>query len=438
MYKFEVALDAKASMKERLVWMVYLGIMFFLLYGSANHFAYLTAPHPVMVFDWEQHIPFIEASIVPYMASDLMFVLAFLLLYTRLELRILALRVFAIVTVSVICFVLFPLQFSFEKPEIEQFTFLFTLLEADLPFNQAPSLHVSFAIVLYFSMREKIGSSWLKGLLALWFMLIIVSTLLVYQHHFIDVPTGALVGFLAVYFINKKKENRVLKAFMTPRSLKMALYYLVGSIVFVLLAFNISAFFLYVALSLFLVSVVYAFGLHGWLMSSALPEYFLKYVIFAPYILANGLSWLYYKRKIPLMTDVKENVYFGRLYDAEEEKILKEKNIKNIINLATEHFLVKVSREPRVYNLAFLDQTIPNPELLHQAVLLIEEHKKEAVYVHCALGLSRSVLVISAWLLYLGHSRDEVEEMMKKIRPEYVKSAYMGIALDIYEEYKNA
>ena len=432
MYKFEVALDAKASMKERLVWMVYLGIMFFLLYGSANHFAYLTAPHPVMVFDWEQHIPFIEASIVPYMASDLMFVLAFLLLYTRLELRILALRVFAIVTVSVICFVLFPLQFSFEKPEIEQFTFLFTLLEADLPFNQAPSLHVSFAIVLYFSMREKIGSSWLKGLLALWFMLIIVSTLLVYQHHFIDVPTGALVGFLAVYFINKRKENRVLKAFMTPRSLKMALYYLVGSIVFVFLAFNVSAFFLYVVLSLFLVSVVYAFGLH-----EMLSKYFLVHVLLLPYYIGNYLSWRYYQRKLSLMVEVKEGVYFGRFPSFKEYGEIKEKGINSILNLAWEQTRIDKVNIFRK-RLALLDQTIPNPRLLHEAVEFIEENKKEGVFVHCALGLSRSVLVISAWLLYLGHGRDEVEEMMEKIRPDYVKSAYMGIALDIYEEYKDA
>jgi len=85
--------------------------------------------------------------------------------------------------------------------------------------------------------------------------------------------------------------------------------------------------------------------------------------------------------------------------------------------------------------LPFLDQTIPNPKLLHKAVLLIEEHKEEGVYVHCALGLSRSVLVISAWLLYTGHSRDEVEQIMNTIRPNYVKSQYMSIALDIYENY---
>ena len=35
----------------------------------------------------------------------------------------------------------------------------------------------------------------------------------------------------------------------------------------------------------------------------------------------------------------------------------------------------------------------------------------------------------------MGHNRDEVAKIMNEIRPNYVKSVYMGIALDIYEEY---
>jgi len=425
MYQFDVALGAKIAMKERVVWMLFLGLTFFLLYGSANEYASLTAPHTSIFFEWERNIPFIEPFIVPYMASDLMFILAFLLPYSRLELRVLALRVFSIVLFSVIIFVLFPLAFSFEKPEVHSFTWLFKLLEADKPFNQAPSLHVSFAIVLFFSMASQIKSLVLKIILAIWFGLIALSTLFVYQHHFIDLPTGALVGFLAVYFISTKKENSVLRAFMTPRHLKMALYYLVASAFFMWLSFSVSTFFLYPFLSLFLVSVVYAFGLNSLITN----KYF--YLVFLPYFIGNQLSWLFYKRNLAFMTKVEEGVYFGRKPTLKERSQLMD---KYIIDLAPEHFYLAQGLLTK-NNLAFLDQTIPNPKLLHKAVILIEEHKKEGVYVHCALGLSRSVLVISAWLLYNGHSRDELQSIMLKIRPNYIKSAYMGIALDIYEDY---
>ena len=425
MYKFDVALNAKATMKERIVWMLYMGMVFFLLYSSANQLALLTAPHPSFVFEWEKNIPFIEAFIVPYMSSDLLFVVAFLLPYSRLELRVLALRVFTIVTFSVIVFVLFPLSFSFHKPEIENFSLLFTTLShADLPFNQSPSLHVSFAVVLYFSMKTEIKSMFVKAVLAFWFVLIVLSTLFVYQHHFIDLPTGALVGFLAVYFISSKKENRLLQAFMTPRHLKMGLYYLLGAVLFMVLAFNVSVFFLYPFVSLFLVSAIYAFGLN-----SLMTKVYL-YPLFFPYFLGNQLSWMYYRQKLPLMSEVKEKVYFGRKAMVKERGQFEGK-FNTIIDLAPEHFYASKSR----FKLPFLDQTIPDPKLLHKAVELIEEHKEQGVYVHCALGLSRSVLVISAWLLYTGHSRKEVEELMQEIRPNYVKSAYMGIALDIYEGY---
>lgn len=426
MYKFDVALNAKTAMKERIVWMLYLGITFFLLYGSANYWASVTAPHDAFFFTWESSIPFVEAFIVPYMASDLMFVLAFLLPYTRLELRVLALRVFSIVLFSVLIFLIFPLQFSFSKPEIETFTWLFGVLEADLPFNQAPSLHVSFAIVLWYSMQTRVKSLFGKVFLALWFGLISLSTLFVYQHHFIDLPTGALVGFLAVYFISSKRENRVLKAFMTPRHLKMALYYLLASALFMILALNVSLLFLYLFVSLFLVSVVYAFGLNGLMKKTYL------YPMLFPYFLGNQLSWMYYKRRLSLTTEVKENVYFGRKPTFKETGLVLTR-CRNVIDLTLEQFYI--SQGLNKVNLGLLDQTIPNPDLLHKAVLLIEEHKKEGVYVHCALGLSRSVLVISAWLLYTGHNRDEVEQIMQEIRPKYVKSTYMGITLDIYEEY---
>ena len=131
------------------------------------------------------------------------------------------------------------------------------------------------------------------------------------------------------------------------------------------------------------------------------------------------------------MSKVEEGVYLGRKPTFKETGLLMGK-CRNVIDLTLEQFYI--SQGLNKINIGLLDQTIPNPKLLHKAVLLIEEHKEEGVYVHCALGLSRSVLVISAWLIYRGYSRDEVEKLMDEIRPDYVKSEYMGIALDIYEK----
>jgi len=112
MLTFQAEMHAQAKLKERIIWLLYLGTVFFLLYGAANEFASLTAPHFSFYFEWEKQIDFIPAFIVPYMSSDLIFVIAFLLPQTRLELRVLALRVLFIVLISVMIFIAFPLEFS--------------------------------------------------------------------------------------------------------------------------------------------------------------------------------------------------------------------------------------------------------------------------------------------------------------------------------------
>jgi len=440
MYAFDYNLEAKAVSKERFVWMLYMGIVFFLLYGASNQYAGLTAPHPSFWMAWESQIPFIEAFIVPYMSSDVMFVIAFFMPYTRLELRILAARILFIILLSCMVFVLFPLQFSFEKPEIQSFTFLFGILEADLPFNQLPSLHVAFAMILWASMKKHIKNRWIKIFTALWFWLIALSTVLVYQHHFIDIPTGAIVGLMAIYLLKEEKQSIFTHSFSTPRSLKMALYYIVAAVLFMLLFFYVlsyvlwfSWFFLWIFASLLLVSIIYAFGLNSLLAGKNAKASWLQWILFSPYFVGNYISWQYYKRKLPLIENLKDKVYLGRYPSAKEYRLLEDKGISMAINLATEQQVQK--RILPQIRLTFLDQTIQSPESLHQGVQYIETHKDNGVYIHCTLGLSRSVLLASAWLIFQGYSIKEAQAEIAKIRPKYVKSPYMEITLKMYEEH---
>ena len=432
---FNPALDATSTPKERFVWMLYMGIVFFLLYGSANYYASLHAPHPSFFMGWEKEIPFIPSFIIPYISSDLLFCIAFLLPYTRLELRILALRVFFIICFSVLCFILFPLQFSFSKPHSESFSFLFRLLQADLPFNQLPSLHISFTIVLYASMFKYL-SYWLKVFVGFWFLLVAVSTLVVYQHHFIDIPSGAVVGLFALYLFSKKKQNFLIERFTTPRHIKIALYYLGGSTLALIAFFSsdllFAPIFLWIFISLFLVSIVYAFGCNNGFIGTKSSPNIVQWILFFPYFLGSYLSWHYYKRKIPLVVHVKDHLYLGRFPTARETKELESLAIHTRLNLATEQQLQNISL--RQERLNFLDLTIPSAQLLHQAVEKIEQ-TKENIFVHCALGLSRSVLVASAWLLYKGYDDKTIDVLLQEIRPGAIKSAYMHIALALYKEH---
>ncbi len=437
MYTFDPAPGAKATLKERFVWMLFMGIFFFLLYGSANQYAGLTGPHPSLFMAWEREIPFVEAFIVPYMSSDLLFCIAFLLPYTRFELRVLAARVLFIIAFSVGCFVLFPLQVGFEKPEIGTFHMLFGMLEADLPYNQAPSLHIGFAVVLWASMRSHLRHPLLKGALALWFWLIALSTLLVYQHHFIDLPTGAAVGLASFYAVPAGRPSLLTRGFTTPRSLKMGLYYLLGAAACIVGAFFAGAAAvvpLWVGASLLAVSVVYAFGLEGVVRSRSEggPVTLPRWALFFPYFAGNYLSWRYYRNRLPLVSHVRDHVYIGRYPGHEEYEGLRDLGIERTIDLAAEQPFHKTPL-PR-HHFPLLDQTIQSPEALHKVVEAIALDGRP-VDVHCALGLSRSVLAVSAWLMYRGCSYEEAEAVMRRVRPGYVRAPYMRITLELYADY---
>ena len=389
--------------------------------------------------DWETEIPFVPMFILPYMSSDILFCIAFLLPYTRFELRVLAARVLFIILSSVLLFTLLPLQFSFEKPEVTEFEFLFTLLKADLPYNQLPSLHISFAIILWASMRTRIASLIIRGMLAGWLCLIVLSTLLVFQHHFIDLPTGVLVGLIAIYLIPAQKRSFLTNRFTTPRHIKIGLYYLVGSLIMLLIAFStpyLNWFFLWIFFTLLLVSIIYAFGLNDLLAGKHGQANWIQWLIFAPYFIGSYLSWHYYRRKIPLMSHVKDHVYLGRYPTEKEFDQVESSGITQAINLATEQQLQK-ARIPQSRR-AFLDLTIQSPESLYQLARDIDALEGQNVYVHCALGLSRSVLAVAAWLLYKGHSLEEVENLIGEFRIDYLKSPYMQVALDLYQSHLTA
>lgn len=432
MYLFDPRLEANATLKERFVWVLFMGALFFILYGAANQYSHIGTPHISLFMEWERQIPFVPSFIIPYMSSDLMFCVAFLLPQSRLELRILALRVLFIVLFSVIIFTLFPLQFGFVKPQTDAYQGLFSLLSADLPYNQLPSLHISFAIVLWMSMRDHLPNKIVKYTVVVWFWLIALSTLLVYQHHFIDLPTGALVGVSAIFLISQK--SMLSQHFTTPRSLKVALYYLAAATLFLVIAFSYhSLLALWLFASMVAVSIVYAFGFNHLIAGENAQASWWQWMMFAPYFIGTNLSWRYYKRNLPLMAQVEERVYFGRHPAREEYAYLSSQGIAYAINLAVEHQMIFSAFEQ--VRLPFLDLTIPSPDELHHVVLMIEERKEYGVYVHCALGLSRSVMAISAWMLYRGYLMEEIEERLSEIRPAYVKSKYIYVALNLYQSH---
>jgi len=65
---------------EAAIWCALLAVFFFASYGYLNQHTSHLVNVPSHFFDWEKKIPFISWMIVPYMSSDLIFVLCFLMM----------------------------------------------------------------------------------------------------------------------------------------------------------------------------------------------------------------------------------------------------------------------------------------------------------------------------------------------------------------------
>ena len=112
----------------------------------------------------------------------------------------------AVQLIAIGCFLLFPLQCTFLKPESTgAFGRLFAVLQRfDKPFNQAPSLHVGLAVILWACFSAHLRGLWRVAMQG-WLLLVMISTMTTYQHQFIDLPAGVLVGLLGIA-LNQDKE----------------------------------------------------------------------------------------------------------------------------------------------------------------------------------------------------------------------------------------
>ena len=181
---------------SQLAALVVVAAIFYASYGATNALASARASVPEIYFAWERAVPFWAWSIVPYWSLNLLYALGFFLCKGTGELARYVTQLLVAQIIATLFFIAFPLQMSWEKPAVSGFSgFLFTSLAAfDLPFNQAPSLHIILCVVVGAFYLRKTRAVWLKAALATWFALIGLSVLTTYQHHFIDIPTGLAAG----------------------------------------------------------------------------------------------------------------------------------------------------------------------------------------------------------------------------------------------------
>lgn len=410
------------------------GALFFSSYGFANWAASQRASVPSVYFGWERGIPFVPWTIVPYWSIDLLYGISFFLWRTRSTLIAHVKRLVAAQLISVACFLAFPLRFAFTRPPADGLPGeLFTLLGGfDLPFNQAPSLHISLLVILWVAFGAHVRGSW-RWLLHAWFALIGVSVLTTWQHHLIDVPTGALVGWLCVYLFPLQRPPLQLPAVpggvADARTRQLARRYGVGAVVAVLcglLAAGVSLvlflLLLWAALALACVARIYALGEPAWFQKDQDGAMAIgaRWVL-APYLLGAFVNSRWWTRRAPGASAIADNVWVGRFPTSADLRIV---GADAVLDLSAELPRMARGSNLRYHCVPVLDLTVPAPAQLAQAVEQLEAWHAQGrrVLISCALGYSRSALVAAAWLARRRQLRDAGAALaaLRELRPMVV------------------
>ncbi|MCW3166972.1 phosphatase PAP2 family protein [Chryseobacterium sp. 09-1422] len=214
--------EKKLKIRQQAFALTLCTVVFMTVYNAATWYASSLDQLPSFTFDFEKFIPFLPLSIIPYMASGFFFCMVFFSCRDKYQLKILTWRMLFVIITAGIIFITTPLQFSFTKPEVSNdvlnLPFLFLKI-FDSPFNQSPSLHIAFAFIFWSVFRDL--TKW-RIFLMISLILVGISTLTTYQHHVIDILTGAIVAHISFLIIPYRKNK------FEYRNFQFANYYFVS------------------------------------------------------------------------------------------------------------------------------------------------------------------------------------------------------------------
>ncbi len=188
-------------------WAFWVGIAFFSVYPTCNWLTSLRDETYALYVPAELGIPFWPEFIWIYLSMYVLFSFPPFFLGKQ-RLRVLGKQLVIATILCGIAFLAVPTHLGFARvvPDAGLYQAIFqNLFIIDQPHNMAPSLHIVFSAMILLALLDVIRRRPLRLLLWLWLVLICASTLVVHQHHLIDVFTGLLVVVLLRIWITPRE-----------------------------------------------------------------------------------------------------------------------------------------------------------------------------------------------------------------------------------------
>lgn len=384
-----------------------LSLLFLVVYEGTSWITSLRSDIGTWVYAWERWIPFVPLMIVPYFSIDLLFVAAPFLCADRRELRMLRRRVVLAILIAGACFLLMPLQLGHPRPEVEGwlgpvFAWFWRL---DRPYNLCPSLHIALRTILAVLYARHAAGRW-RVVSHLWFSLIGFSTVLVGQHHVIDVVGGFALAAVCCWLVSPA-------GWRVPGAgnRRVGLWYALGACGCAVAALALRGHggwaLWWPAAVLALVSLVYVLGARG--PGAAIYRKhegrvpLAARLVLAPVVIGQWLSWHWYRRRSSPWSAVTDTLWIGRVLTDSEAREARAQGLVAVLDLTAEFSECSELRGLPYLDVPLLDLTAPTPQQLRTCLEFIDRHVRSGpVLVHCKAGYSRSAAVAGAWLVSRG------------------------------------
>ncbi len=177
---------------------LWIGVAFFGVYPTMNWITSLRAVRLHLYVPAELAIPFVPQFIWAYLSMYVLFFLPLIFVPTA-RMPPLGKQLIAGTLISAALFLLLPAELGFVRtvPSAAPYANLYAgIFGVDRPFNLVPSLHVIYSSAITLACADFARPRARFGLL-LWLVVIVASTLLVHQHHLLDVAAAlAIVWYL--------------------------------------------------------------------------------------------------------------------------------------------------------------------------------------------------------------------------------------------------
>lgn len=179
------------------VWSFWVGVAFFSIYPTMNWLTSLRARTLHLYAPAELAIPFVPQLVWAYFSMYVLFLLPLFVLPAS-RMPALGKQLIAGSVISAICFLLMPAELGFARqlPGRAPYDAIFAgVFSVDRPYNLVPSLHVIFSAAIALACAGVMRPAARVALLV-WLAVIVASTVLIHQHHLMDVGAALAIVFV--------------------------------------------------------------------------------------------------------------------------------------------------------------------------------------------------------------------------------------------------